>query len=153
MLAGLLANLGKRKPHLTGNGVLQRGATDESGTMNNFEVVAGVSAFAAAAMTALMFYLVGMLMHDLLHWPAPVVMLFLALGMKLGYLISPRLQAGSGIVYRFALTAMAFPILFTFSLTVTPWQSLVAGFAPAHLITIVSTVVAMVLGASSLPGL
>lgn len=146
ILAGLLANLGKCKPHLTGNGVLQRGATDEDDNSENRQVITGTSAFAAAAMTALMLYLTGMLMHELLHWPAPVVMLFLALGMKLGYLISPRLQAGSGIVYRFALTAMAFPILFTFSLTVTPWQSLMAGFAPAHLITIVSTVTAMVLG-------
>lgn len=146
ILAGLLANLGKLKPNLTGNGILQRGAEEETEKEEAPKVGAGVSSFAAAAMTALTLYLTGMLMHELLHWPAPVVMLFLALGMKLGYLISPRLQAGSGIVYRFALTAMAFPILFTFSLTVTPWQSLMAGFATAHLITIVSTVVAMVLG-------
>ncbi|MFT4271144.1 MAG: 2-hydroxycarboxylate transporter family protein [Pantoea sp.] len=146
ILAGLLANLGKHKPHLTGNGILQRVATDEGETAKEAPIVAGTSAFAAAAMTALTLYLTGMLMHELLHWPAPVVMLFIALAMKLCYLISPRLQAGSGIVYRFALTAMAFPILFTFSLTITPWQSLMAGFVPADLITIFSTVVAMVLG-------
>ena len=146
ILAGLLANLGKLKPHLTGNGTLQRGASDETNRSDKSAAVSGVSAFSAAAMTALMLYLTGMLLHQLFNWPAPVVMLFLALAMKLGFLISPRIQAGSGAVYRFALTAMAFPILFTFSLTVTPWQSLLAGFAPAHLITIVSTVVGVVTG-------
>lgn len=47
------------------------------------QVIAGTSAFTAAAMTVLMLYLTGMLMHELRHWPAPVVMLFLAPGMKL----------------------------------------------------------------------
>lgn len=146
ILAGLLANLGRRKPHLSGNGVLQPGAEDLLKQHQKAEKGCDLRAVSAAAIVAVALYLVGVLMHDLLQWPAPVVMLFLAVLMMLGHLISPRIQAGSAVVYKFALTAMAFPILFTFSLILTPWESLIAGFAPANLLTIVSTVVAMVAG-------
>jgi len=146
ILAGLLANLGNRLPHLSGNGVLQPGAEDLLGKQPKAEKGCDIRAVAAAAILAVMLYLVGVLMHDLLKWPAPVVMLFLAVLLMLCHLISPRIQAGSAVVYKFALTAMAFPILFTFSLVLTPWESLIAGFAPANLITIVATVLAMVTG-------
>lgn len=146
ILAGLLANLGKRVPHLSGNGVLQPGAEDLLGAHQKAEKGCDLRAVAAAAIVAVMLYLVGVLMFDLMKWPAPVVMLFLAVLMTLGHLISPRIQAGSAVVYKFALTAMAFPLLFIFSLVLTPWESLIAGFAPSHLITIVATVLAMVAG-------
>ncbi|MFF2346975.1 2-hydroxycarboxylate transporter family protein [Pseudarthrobacter sp. NPDC058119] len=149
ILAGALALVGKKFPHLTGNGQLQAGGgsddilnLEEGRKPERFDL----KAVAAGGIVAVTLYLLGVLANKLLDWPAPVVMLFAAVLLALAHGVSPRLQGGLKMVYRFALTAVAFPLLFTFSLIQTPWQSLVAGFAPANLITIVTTVVAMVAG-------
>lgn len=143
--AGLLNYLGKRRPSLTGEGRLQPGATDDLvEALDGAKPDGNVQNIAAAAMVAVTLYLCGVLAFQQLQFPAPVVMLFLAVILKLAHGISPRLQAGSYTVYKFSLTALAYPILFTFSVVLTPWEKLVAGFAPANLITIAATVFAMV---------
>jgi malate:Na+ symporter len=144
LLAGSLSLLGKRKPHLTGNGRLEPGhdLLDSHATHDKAQLT--VHSICAAGMTAVVLYLCGVLAFDLLHFPAPVVMLVLAVVLKLAHGITTRLQDGSTFVYKLALTALAFPILFIFGVAQTPWKTLVAGFTPANLITIVATVVAMV---------
>ncbi|MEA3537107.1 2-hydroxycarboxylate transporter family protein [Rhizobium sp. CC-YZS058] len=145
ILAGALNSLGKRYPALTGNGVLQPNNNDEGIVLlDSGKTDGNVQNIAAAAMTAVTLYLTGVLAFKLLGFPAPVVMLFLAVMLKLAHGVSPRLQTGSYTVYKFCLTAVAYPMLFAFGVVLTPWDKLVAGFAPANLITIVATVTAMV---------
>lgn len=145
ILCGGLSFLGKRRPHLTGNGRLQPGAHEDLGDPEGEEHgVINVRDIAAAAMTAIALYLTGVLAFELFRLPAPVVMLFLAVLLKLCHGISPRLEHGSHLVYKFCLTAVAFPMLFAFGVVLTPWDKLVAGFAPANLITIVATVATLI---------
>ncbi len=146
ILAGALNHLGKMRPSLTGDGQLQPvrdadladqvEATKTDGSMQNL---------AAAAMVAITLYLCGVLAFHLLRFPAPVVMLFMAVVLKLAHGVTPRIQAGSYAAYKLCLTAVAYPMLFAFGVVLTPWDKLVAGFAPANLITIVATVSSMVL--------
>ncbi|MEW2573998.1 2-hydroxycarboxylate transporter family protein [Streptomyces sp. NPDC047070] len=147
LLAGLLAHLGRRRPELTGNGRLDAapGADllDHPGTATGSPQVTAAQV-AAAGITAVTLYLAGVLAYDLLGFPAPVVMLLLAVLLKLAHGITPRLQHGARFVCDFCLAAMAFPMLFTFSATQTPWQTLVEGFAPGPLVTVVATVCALV---------
>ena len=103
-----------------------------------------VQNIAAASMIAVTLYLCGVLAFQFLRFPAPVVMLFLAVLLKLAHGVSPRLEAGSYTVYRFCLTAVAYPMLFAFGVVLTPWEKLIAGLAPANLLTIVATVGSMV---------
>jgi malate:Na+ symporter len=145
LLAGLLSYFGKKYPHLTGNGRLQPGEGEEF-TEKEDGFAVNVQSMAAAGMVAVTCYLTGVLTHELWGWPAPVVMLGLAVVLALVHGVSPRLRAGSKTVYKFAITTLAFPILFTFSLVLTPWESLVQGFAPANLITCMATVIGMVGG-------
>ncbi|MGW0713076.1 2-hydroxycarboxylate transporter family protein [Streptomyces sp. NPDC002643] len=148
LLAGLLSYLGRRRPDLTGNGRLDAGAgpdlLDEAEARSGGRVAVTVQQVAAAGITAVTLYLAGVLANGLLDWPAPVVMLALAVLLKLLRGVTPRLQQGSRFVYDFCLAAMAFPMLFTFSATQTPWETLVKGFSPAPLVTCVATVCAMV---------
>lgn len=147
ILAGALALVGKRFPRLTGNGQLEPGGSDLlEAAAEEKKTGLDLKAVAAAGIVAVSLYLLGVLAFTVLSWPAPVVMLFAAVLLALAHGVTPRIQAGSKVVYRFALTAVAFPILFSFSLIQTPWQSLIAGFAPANLITIITTVTAMVAG-------
>jgi len=110
ILSGMLDMLGKRLPHLTGNGRLQVGATDEMAPSN--EEVRGhvdVSHIAAAGITAITLYLIGLMANKLFGLPAPVAMLFLAVLVKLARAVSPPLQEGAFVVYKFFSTAVTYP--------------------------------------------
>jgi len=142
-LAGLLNTMGKRYPHLTGEGRLQPGATDE--LAGKAEEAAALSAVdigqvAAAGISVVSLYLLGLLFHSLVGLPAPVGMLFIAVAMKLAQAASPELQQGSKFVYKFTNTALTYPMLFAVGLTFMPWDTLVAALAWRNLLTIACTV-------------
>jgi malate:Na+ symporter len=141
LLSGSLNYLGKKYPNLTGEGRLQPGEQDEMGVAKE-EIAADmdVTHIAAAGLTAIAFYLVGMLGFKLFGFPAPVTMLFVAVLAKLTQAVSPKLQQGSFVVYKFFSTAVTYPLLFAIGVALTPWDKLVSAFTLPHLLTIVATV-------------
>lgn len=144
LLAGTLNFVGKKYPRLTGEGRLQPGEHEEL----EFEEEAtddhvDVTTVAAAVVTAVTLYLIGALAQRLFSFPAPVAMLIIAVALKLARAVSPRLQVGAFHVYKFFSTAVTYPLLFAIGVSLTPWDKLVAAFTVPYLITIVSTVVAI----------
>ena len=91
-------------------------------------------------LAAITLYLLGVLAHRLFGLPAPVAMLFLAVLAKLTSAVSPHLQEGGFVVYKFFSTAVTYPLLFAIGVAMTPWDKLVAAFNLPNLITIVATV-------------
>ena len=145
LLAGALNFVGKRYPAYTGEGRLQPGTHDELGDRRE-ETASGpldVTTIAAALVTAVTLYLVGLLSQRLFDFPAPVAMLFLAVVLKLTRAVSPGLQQGAFAVYRFFSTAVTYPLLFAIGVSLTPWDKLVAAFNGPYLVVIVSTVVTL----------
>jgi malate:Na+ symporter len=145
LLAGTLNYVGKKFPHLTGEGRLQPGENDEL----EFEEDAAddhvdVTTVAAAVVTAVTLYLIGALAQRQLGFPAPVVMLVIAVFLKLARAVSPSLQIGAFHVYKFFSTAVTYPLLFAIGVALTPWDKLVAAFTLSYVITIVSTVVTVI---------
>ncbi|MDC7785069.1 2-hydroxycarboxylate transporter family protein [Rhodoplanes sp. TEM] len=145
LLSGALNTIGKRYPHLTGEGQLQPGvANDVAATEERVDpATIGPGVVAGALITACTFYLLGMLVYKLTGLPGPVAMLFLAVAIKLGRLVSPKLQAGAGVVYKFFQVSVTFPLLFAVGVSITPWDKLVAAFNFTHLAIIISTVVTL----------
>ncbi|TCO80665.1 CCS family citrate carrier protein [Plasticicumulans lactativorans] len=144
LLAGLLNFVGKRYPHLTGEGRLQPGEHDEMDPHQ--EEITGhmdVTHIAAAGVTALTLYLLGLMCFRLFGLPAPVAMLFIAVLVKLTHAVSPQLQSGAFVVYKFFSTAVTYPLLFAIGVAMTPWDKLMAAFTVPKLITIVATVVTL----------
>jgi len=144
LLSGTLNYVGKKYPNLTGEGRLQPGEHDEL----EFEEDAAddhvdVTTIAAAVVTAVTLYLIGALAQRLFGFPAPVAMLAIAVALKLARAVSPSLQLGAFHVYKFFSTAVTYPLLFAIGVSLTPWDKLVAAFTVPYLITIVSTVVAI----------
>src|SRR5258707_12383554 len=97
LLAGTLNYVGKRYPALTGEGRLQPGEHDETDTArqdagDETGSPIDVGTVAAAALTAITLYLLGIMCHRLFGLPAPVAMLFLAVLAKLTHAVSPHLQ-------------------------------------------------------------
>ena len=141
LISGSLNFVGKRYPHLTGEGrllpdghdILHPGE-DEKGPPPD------VATIAAAGVTAVTLYLVGVLSQNLFHWPAPVVMLFLAVLLKLSRAVPPALQQGAFVVFRFFSTAVTYPLLFAIGVAMTPWDKLIASFTLPVIITITATV-------------
>jgi Na+/citrate or Na+/malate symporter len=145
LLAGTLNFVGKRYPHLTGEGRLQPGEEDE---LQREEEDAGgfpvdVTTIGAAVVTAVTLYLIGALAQRLWGFPAPVAMLVIAVVLKLVRAISPTLQLGAFHVYKFFSTVVTYPLLFAIGVSLTPWDKLVAAFNLPYVLTIVSTVVSI----------
>jgi CCS family citrate carrier protein len=141
LLSGALNYLGKRFPQLTGEGRLQPGEHDDMDPrQEQFTESVDVSHIAAAGMTAVALYLLGLIVYRLVGVPAAVAMLFLAVLAKLTQVISPQIQQGAYVVYQFFARAVTYPLLFAIGVALTPWDKLVAALALPNLITIVATV-------------
>ncbi|ELQ6241446.1 2-hydroxycarboxylate transporter family protein [Cronobacter sakazakii] len=147
IIAGCLNQLGKRYPHLTGEGELMpdRGDKPQAQTLTSaFSGKADVTTIASGALLAVLLYMLGMLGHKLIGLPAPVGMLFIAVFIKLVHGVSPRLLEGSQVVYKFFQTSVTYPILFAVGVAITPWEELMHAFTLNNLLVIVSTVSALV---------
>jgi malate:Na+ symporter len=145
LFSGALNFLGKKFPHLTGEGRIQPGEHDELHPQK--EEITGhidVTHIAAGASIAITLYLVGVAIGTLpperYRLPAPVVMLFIAVAVKLASGVPPQLQHGAGVVYKFFRSAVTYPLLFAIGIAQTPWNKLMDALHPANLITIVATV-------------
>ena len=148
VLSGLLNFVGKKYPRLTGEGRLQPDEHDDmelAGEDDGAESEAhiDVGTVAAAGLAAITLYLLGVMCHRLFGLPAPVAMLFLAVLAKLTSAVSPRLERGGMVVYKFFSTAVTYPLLFAIGVSLTPWDKLVAAFNVPNLITIICTVVTL----------
>lgn len=146
IISGCLNQLGKRYPHLTGEGQLMPNVTnvEPEPLQSVFSGKVDVTAIASGALLAVLLYMVGMLGQKLTGLPAPVGMLFLAVLVKLVNGVSPRIIAGSQVVYRFFRTAVTYPVLFAVGVAITPWHILVTAFTLTNLLVIISTVSAVV---------
>jgi CCS family citrate carrier protein len=140
LLAGTLNYVGKKYPHLTGEGRLQPGDEDELQREEDADGRVDVATVGAAVVTAVTLYLIGALGQREFGFPAPVVMLVIAVTLKLTRAVSPSLQIGAFHVYKFFSTAVTYPLLFAIGIALTPWDKLVAAFTLPYVITIVSTV-------------
>jgi len=144
LFSGMLNYVGKRYPDLTGEGRLQPDEHDDMPPGDEpIPGIVDVTTIAAAGVTAVSLYLIGVLGQRLFGFPAPVSMLFIAVLLKLTQAVSPQLQQGAFVVFKFFQTAITYPLLFAIGVSLTPWDKLVAAFNLPYLITIVSTVAAL----------
>ncbi|MEH0874700.1 2-hydroxycarboxylate transporter family protein [Pectobacterium cacticida] len=150
VLAGTLNQLGKRYPHLTGEGELMPNKGNDLGDSGSHATSSGLSGkmdvttIASGALLAILLYMVGMLGHKMVGLPAPVGMLFAAVLVKLVHGASPRMLEGSQVVYKFFQTSVTYPILFAVGVAITPWQELVDAFTIQNILVIISTVLTLV---------
>ncbi|AUT59920.1 2-hydroxycarboxylate transporter family protein [Paraburkholderia terrae] len=142
--AGLLSYLGTRRPEWTGNGRLTKAdGSDEDIAQRPASFEFDVGSVAAAGSTAIAFYLLGVLSHQLFGWPAPVVMLVLVVAAQLFQAVSPRVRGGARFMYGFFSTAVTYPLMFAISVAMTPWGEIVTAFHWVNIVTAVSTVLAL----------
>jgi Na+/citrate or Na+/malate symporter len=145
LLAGALNLYGKRRPDLTGEGQLQPGEHDVHLTGKEApRFVPDLQTIGGAVVLAMTLYTIGALVQDLTKFPGPVTMLFLAVILKLGKLVSPRLEQGAYRNYQFFAALVTYPLLFAIGVAKTPWEKLMSAFNLPEIITILATVVTLV---------
>ena len=147
LIAGGLNVLGRRRPALTGFGQLEPGEDDALQTLGSDARHApgpSLHVVGAATVTTAALYLAGVLAQRLTGLPAPVAMLFLAVALKLGHLVSPDLERGAFAVYRFFSVVVTYPLLFAIGVAMTPWNKLVDAVSLPNVLTILATVLTMV---------
>src|SRR5258708_17267900 len=94
VFSGVLNFVGKKYPHLTGEGRLQpAGVGEDLTSLNTDEKVSTVdiTAIAGAGLTAIVLYLLGVMLFHLIGLPAPVAKLVLPGVAKLPTAVSPPL--------------------------------------------------------------
>jgi Na+/citrate or Na+/malate symporter len=144
VFTGLLNRYGQARPELTGNGTLQKGEHDDIGLLNaQPDSKIGPHEIAAAGITAITLYLIGLLGQTLFKFPGPITMLILAIGLNLARAITPRMKAGAYAYYKFFSSAVTYPLLFAIGVALTPWDKLIAAFTPAMVVTIIASVAAL----------
>jgi malate:Na+ symporter len=141
LFSGGLNLLGKRYPHLTGEGNLQPGEHDVPLTGQEApRIMPDLQTIGAAVVMAMTLYLIGALVQKLTGFPGPVTMLFLTVIVKLGRLVSPQLEQGAYRNYQFFAAIVTYPLLFAIGVAKTPWEKLISAFNVPTVITIVATV-------------
>jgi malate:Na+ symporter len=150
LACGALDLLGKRFPHLTGNGRLQMLELPQDEVVPDVEKETRfdgqtVNQVIAAGMCAITLYLAGVLLHSLFGLPGPVCMLFLAVLLKLCNAIPQQLEVGAQVLFKFFTTCVTYPLLFANSIAVTHWSELTAAFHIGNVLTIATTVLTLVL--------
>jgi len=141
--AGLLSYLGTRRPQWTGNGRLTAVANDDLDSNTAPPLQFDVRSIAAAGTTAISFYLIGVLSHQLFDWPAPVVMLLLAVAAQLFQLVSPQVGNGAQFMYRFFASEVTYPLMFAISVAMTPWGEIVTALHWVNIVIASATVLAL----------
>ncbi|MGY2735035.1 2-hydroxycarboxylate transporter family protein [Sphingomonas sp. UYP23] len=145
LLAGGLNALGKRRPNWTGEGRLSVDDAEDTPFFTSLPPMpASVETVGAATLLITTLYLAGSLCQVAFGFPAPVMMLALAVACKLWRIVSPELERGTAQVASFFRIAVTYPLLFAIGVALTPWDELVAAFHLANIVTIFATVTAMV---------
>ncbi|MDB5676883.1 MAG: malate permease, partial [Sphingomonas bacterium] len=145
LLAGALNLYGKRRPDLTGEGQLQPGEHDVHLTGKEApRFVPDLQTIGGAVVLAMTLYTIGALVQDLTKFPGPVTMLFLAVILKLGKLVSPQLEQGAYRNYQFFAALVTYPLLFAIGVAKTPWEKLMSAFNLPEIVTILATVITLV---------
>ena len=145
VMAGGLNLLGRKRPVLTGNGQLQPGEHDLPLSDDDApRLTPDLQTIGAAVVLAMTLYLAGALVQKLTGFPGPVTMLFLAVALKLGRLVSPSLEQGAFRNYQFFARLVTYPLLFAIGVSKTPWEKLMSAFNAAEILTILATVATLV---------
>jgi malate:Na+ symporter len=145
LLAGGLNFAGRRWPHLTGDGRLQPGESEQLATHEeDLPVNADITHIAGGGLLVITLYLLGLICFQTFRLPAPVAMLLLAVLLQLAQAVPPSLRKGAYVVYQFFRRAVTYPLLFAVGVALTPWDKLTQAFALPNLLTIIATVVTLV---------
>lgn len=143
--AGLLSRLGKKKPELTGKGVLVKAkggdGITESTTINkpiDFPLMG------AGLLIACSFFILGGLGHKFLGVPGPVLMIVAATLVKCLKFMPAKMEQGAHHLYKFVSSSLTWPLMVGLGMLYVPLEDVVKIVSFSYVMVCVAVVVAMV---------
>jgi malate:Na+ symporter len=76
--------------------------------------------------------------------PAPIIMIFSAALVKAAGIMPAKMEQGAYHTYRFISSSLTWALLVGVGVLYTPWKDVIAAISPAYIVTVLTTVVAMV---------
>ncbi|GEO47471.1 citrate/malate transporter [Companilactobacillus paralimentarius] len=148
--AGILRQVGVKKPNLTGNGRLVESddSADELGSLSSKSDTANITKMLISGILAITLYMLGVWVNSVIHLPAPIVLLIVVMVAKMLGWIPDSVQEGGKSLYSLTVKGISPLLLFGVGVAMTPWKSLVTVFTNVPmLLTIFVTVTAIILAA------
>jgi malate:Na+ symporter len=145
--AGLMKNLGERKPELTGNGVLVKakdGVKEMKNENTNINAPVDFSLMGAGLLLACGFFIFGQFAHMFLGIPGPVLMIVAATLVKCLQLMPAKMEQGAFHLYKFVSTGLTWPLMVGLGMLFIPLEDVVKIVTPAYVVVCMSVVLAMV---------
>lgn len=143
--AGLMKNLGERRPELTGNGALVKtkggdGVLEEI----NINMPVDFSLMGAGLLIACSFFIFGGIAHKFLGIPGPILMIIAATLVKSFKLMSPKMEQGAFHLYKFISSSLTWPLMVGLGILYIPLEDVVKIVTPAYIVICAVVVIAMV---------
>lgn len=148
--AGILRQIGVKKPSLTGNGRLVESddSADELGSLSSKSDTANITKMLISGILAITLYMLGVWVNSVIHLPEPIVLLIVVMVAKMLGWIPDSVQEGGKSLYSLTVKGISPLLLFGVGVAMTPWKSLVTVFTNVPmLLTIFVTVTAIILAA------
>lgn len=143
--AGLMKNIGERRPELTGNGVLVKSkGGDQIKEESNFSKTIDFPLMGAGLLIACCFFIFGGLAHEFLGIPGPVLMIVAATLVKCFQLLPAKMEQGSFHLYKFISTSLTWPLMVGLGIMFIPLEDVVKIVTPGYILVCASVVFAMV---------
>lgn len=144
--AGLLKNLGEKRPELSGNGLLVKAGNDrELLAAKGIEKPVEFPLMGAGLLIACSLFLWGKLAEGFIPIPGPIIMIFSAALIKWLNVMPTAMEQGAYHMYRFISAALTWPLMVGLGVLYIPWQDVVQVLAdPGYIAICVSAVLALV---------
>lgn len=145
ILAGYLKRLGEKRPELSGNGLLVRTRNDDTlRAAQTAEKPIDFNLMGAGLLMACTAFIFGQLAAKFIPIPAPIIMIFSVALVKVSGLLPESMERGAYHLYRFVATNLTWALCVGVGVLYTPWKDVIAAISPAYIVTVVTSVLAMV---------
>jgi malate:Na+ symporter len=144
--AGVLANLGKKKPELTGNGVLvkDKGGDGITGA-TSIDKPIEFPLMGAGLLIACSFFILGGLGNKFLGIPGPVLMIIAAAVVKSVKIMPAKMEQGAYHLYKFVSGSLTWPLMVGLGMLYIPLKDVVKIVTPGYIIICTAVVLAIMI--------
>ena len=145
IIAGLLATLGRRKPHLDGGGDLVKSKAavlDEAAPLTS-GVLVGKPNYAVGILTICGLYVLGSMLEPYAHLPAPVLVIIFSVLAKVFNVFPDSVVEAVRGVYKIISGYFIYPTMIGLGMLYVPLDSVMGVLSVGYVLACVSVVVAM----------
>jgi len=146
IISGILVRIAKKKPELTGNGILVKSGDDkEILQAKTEEKPIDFQLIGAGLLVACTFFIFGSFLSKFIGIPGAIIMIFTAAIVKYLKLLPEHIELGASQVYKLVSKTLTWPLLIGVGVVYTPWSSLIATVTVGYVAICIASVISMVL--------